>query len=215
MTAPIHSIRDPKAIARAVRRIEKGDLIVIPTDTIYGLATHPQNVESIHHLYEVRERSPEPALPFLLADATYLEDLARPTRVAQYLARRFWPGLLTLILAPAAGLTPALRASPIALRVPNFPHLTPLLEAAGGYLFASGAICAGYPPAITAREAAELFGDQVAMILDGGHAPFGIPSTILDCVPDPPVIRRRGALDEEKVWDALGLPAPAREPSET
>ena len=208
MTAPILSIRSPEAIAQAVELLQDGQLVIIPTDTIYGIAALSKKEAAIRRLYEVRERLPEPASPFLLANADDIDILARPNRMARRLARHFWPGLLTLILRPSFDLSPGLRTSPVALRVPNFPALTPLLEAAGGYLFASGAICRGAPPAISAREAVNLFGDAVALVLDGGRAPFGLPSTILDCTSDPPMILRRGAILAEKIWDVLGIAAP-------
>ncbi len=209
MSALILSVRSPTAIARAVELLQAGQIIVIPTDTIYGIAVLPDKPEAIAHLYEIRNRDPEPASPFLMARTEYMDVLGRSTRTAQRLARSFWPGLLTLILSPNPDLSPALRALPVALRVPNFPMLLPLFEAVGGFLFATGAVCRGEGPAITAREAAALFGDEVGLILDGGRAPFGIPSTIVDCVPDPPEIRRRGVIPEEKIWEAVGL-APSR-----
>lgn len=204
-SAPILSVRNPTAIARAVELLQAGQIIIIPTDTVYGIAVLPDKTEAITHLYEIRDRDPEPASPFLMARAEYMDVLARPTRVAQRLARAFWPGLLTLILPPNPTLNPALRASPVALRVPNFPMLLPLFDAVGGFLFATGAICCGEGPAITAREAAKLFGNDVGLILDGGRAPFGVPSTIVDCIPDPPEIRRRGVIPEEKIWEVVGI----------
>ena len=209
-SAPILSVRSPTAIARAVELLQAGQSIIIPTDTVYGIAVLPDKTEAITHLYEIRNREPEPASPFLMARAEYMDVLARPTRTAQRLARSFWPGLLTLILPPNPNLNSALRALPVALRVPNFPMLLPLFDAVGGFLFATGAICCGEGPAITAREAAKLFGNDVGLILDGGRAPFGVPSTIVDCIPDPPEIRRRGVIPEEKIWEAVGITPPAR-----
>ncbi|MEJ5309390.1 MAG: L-threonylcarbamoyladenylate synthase [Anaerolineae bacterium] len=206
--APILSVRNPTAIARAVELLQAGQIIIIPTDTVYGIAVLPDKTEAIAHLYEIRNREPEPASPFLMARPEYLDVLARPTRAAQRLARAFWPGLLTLILPSNPHINPALRASPVALRVPNFPMLLPLFDAVGGFLFATGAVCCGEGPAITAPEAAKLFGDEVSLILDGGRAPFGIPSTIVDCIPDPPEIRRRGLIPEEKIWEVVGITPP-------
>ncbi len=203
MGAPILSIRDPHAITRAVTALQAGELIIVPTETIYGLAALPQSSEIIDHLYDVRERAPEPAIPFLMADSSYMETLARPTPVACRLARRFWPGALTLILAPGPNLGATLRASPIALRVPHYPDVRPLLEATGGYLMVTGAIRSGYPPAITAQEAAHFFAEEVSLILDGGQSLFGIPSTIVDCVASPPKIRRRGVISEDKIRACL------------
>lgn len=205
MTVSIASIRNPEAIKRAITLLKDGHLVVIPTDTIYGIAVCPENKAAIARLYEVRDRQPEPASPFLLASADYLDVLSRPNRIARQLAKHFWPGLLTLILRPSFDLSPALRTSPVALRVPNFPLLTPLLRAVNGYLFTSGAICCGASPAISAGEVANLFGNAVALILDGGRAPYGVPSTIVDCTSDPPTILRRGAIPAEKIWDVLDI----------
>jgi len=202
------SVRSPTAIARAVELLHAGQIIIVPTDTVYGIAALPDKTEAIAHLYKIRNRDPEPASPFLMARAEYMDVLARPTWTAQRLARSFWPGSLTLILPPHPNLSPALRALPVALRVPNFPILLPLFDAVGGFLFVTGAVCCGEGPAITAREAAKLFGKDVGLILDGGRAPFGVPSTIVDCIPDPPEIRRRGSIPEEKIWEAVGLTPP-------
>ncbi|HQE93812.1 MAG TPA: L-threonylcarbamoyladenylate synthase [Anaerolineae bacterium] len=205
MSATILPVRSPQAIARAVELLQAGQLVIIPTETIYGIAALPDNTAAIARLYEVRGRLPEPAAPFLLANVDYMNVLARPNRTAWRLARHFWPGSLTLILPPHPdSLSPSRRASPVALRVPDFSPLMPLLEKVGGSLFVSGAICRGNPPAITAQEAATLFAADVALILDGGHALFGIPSTILDCLSDPPQIRRRGVIAEEKIRGVLG-----------
>ncbi|MFP4394421.1 MAG: L-threonylcarbamoyladenylate synthase [Anaerolineales bacterium] len=203
MDAPILSIRDPDAIKQAVTALESGKLVIMPTDTIYGLAASPRLPESISRIYEVRARKPEPAIPFLMADSGYMETLARPTPATYRLAQRFWPGALTLILAPGSNLDPMLRASPIALRVPHYPDVIPLLEATGGYLMVTGAIRSGYPPAITAQEAADFFAEEVSLILDGGLSLFGIPSTIVDCIASPPQVIRRGVISKGKIRACL------------
>lgn len=208
MNAPILPIRSPAAIAQAAKVIRAGELVIIPTDTIYGIATLPQDPATLMRLYAVRDRAPEPALPFLLAESDVMATLARVNPTARRLARQFWPGSLTLILPPGPNLIPINKTLPVALRVPNFPLLHTLLTAVGGSLFTSGAIRSGYPPAITAQEAASFFGDQVALILDGGHAPYGVPSTIVDCVATPPAIVRRGAIPEHKIWQTLGIAPP-------
>ncbi|HOU14582.1 MAG TPA: L-threonylcarbamoyladenylate synthase [Anaerolineae bacterium] len=209
MKADILPVRSPQAVVRAVELLKDGQLVIIPTETIYGIAALPDNSDAIAHLYEVRDRIPEPASPFLIASVDEMDVLARPNRIASRLARHFWPGSLTLILPANPHYLPAARrALPVALRVPNFPPLLPILEGVGGALFVSGAICCGDPAAITAQEAAALFAADVALILDGGRALFGIPSTILDCISDPPEIRRRGIIPEEKIWDVLGISSP-------
>ena len=198
MSVPILSIRDSNAIIMAAELINAGELVIVPTDTIYGIATLPDKEEAIHRLYRVRNRKPEPALPLLCDSIHYMKKLTHPGKSAQYLAQRFWPGPLTLILSPV------IVGAPIALRVPNYPLLHPLFASVGGCLFTSGAILSGHSPAITAQEAADLFQEHVALILDGGPSPYGVPSTIVDAARNPPVLVRRGAVPEEKIREVLG-----------
>jgi len=203
VNAPLLPVRSSEAIAHAVTALRAGELIIIPTDTIYGLATLPENTEAIERLYAIRQRASEPAFPLVLAENKSMYTLARVNQAAARLAQRFWPGALTILLPPGSDLSTAQRAMPIALRMPNYPALHPLLRAVGDVLFVSGATCSGYPPAITAQEAADYFSEQVAIILDGGPTPFGIPSTIVDCTQSPPLLVRRGAIPEEKIWATL------------
>ncbi len=199
------SIRNPEAVVSAVREMGAGHLVVVPTDTIYGIATSLTGESAVQRLYEARGREREPALPFLVADVSLTALLAHPDAAALRLAHRFWPGPLTLILPPASDLPAYARTTPVAVRIANFPTLLPLLLQAGGMLLVSGAIKGGHPPAITAQEAASLFGGSVSLVLNGGPSPYGVPSTIVNCVVDPPVIVRHGAIADHKIWEALGL----------
>lgn len=198
MSAPILSIRDPDAINLAVEVIQQGELVIVPTDTIYGIVTLRENKQAIQRLYEIRNREPEPALPLLISTTDHLSRYASLNKIALQLSQRFWPGPLTLILPPKT------YGSPVALRVPNFPLLLPLLNAVGGCLFTSGAILSGHSPAITVQEASAFFGDHTALILDGGPSPYGLPSTIIDCTRYPPLLIRHGSVPEDKIRDALG-----------
>jgi L-threonylcarbamoyladenylate synthase len=198
VSTPILPIRDANAVVLAAKLIMEGELVIIPTDTIYGIVTLLDKDRSIARLYKARNREPEPALPLLIDTPDYLKKIARPNNLTIQLAQRFWPGPLTLILPSLS------QETPVALRLPNFPLLDPLFKAVGGCLFASGAILSGHSPAITAKEAYNLFGSKVALILDGGQSPFGIPSTILDCTHSKPVLVRRGAISEDKIRDVLG-----------
>lgn len=205
MGTPIVSIRSTGALERAIACLQSGKLLIVPTDTIYGIAALPGQHSIIDRLYAARGRAPEPALPFLLSDTGEMAALTRTNAQASRLAQRFWPGPLTLILPPAANLPAEYRAYPIALRVPNYPPLIELIKKVGGKLLITGAIRSGYPPAITAQEAANLFEDHVGLILNSGRSPYGVPSTIVDCISQPPVIVRRGAISDEKIRLALGL----------
>ncbi|MDF1514761.1 MAG: L-threonylcarbamoyladenylate synthase, partial [Anaerolineae bacterium] len=158
----------------------------------------PEYTQTIERLYRIRKRKHEPALPLLISSSDHIKKYATPNQTALQLALHFWPGPLTLIL-PSVD-----KGAPVALRVPNTPLLKPVLVKAGGCLFTSGSILSGQSPAITAQEAAALFGDQVALILDGGASLYGLPSTIIDCTKHPPLLVRRGAVHEETINELLG-----------
>lgn len=213
MNAPIVPIRHPESVERAVTALQAGQLVVIPTDTVYGLAAAPWNAEAIIRLYSAREREPEPALPLLMASADLLTTLGHATAEACRLARRFWPGPLSLILPAGTGLPLETKPARVALRVPDLPTLQSLLNALGGFLVVSSATRSGYPSSITAQEAAEQLGEMVALILDGGRCRLGIPSTGVDCTQSPPTISRHGAIPDEKILAALRLPPPSRSPA--
>jgi len=199
------SIRSPEAVARATKEMRAGHLVIVPTDTIYGIATSLTGESAIQRLYEARGREREPALPFLIADVNLMARLARLNAPALRLAHHFWPGPLTLILPPASDLPAYARVTPVAIRVANFPSLLPILMKTEGMLLMSGAIRSGHPPAITAEEAGSLFGESVSLILNGGPSPYGIPSTIVNCILEPPAIVRHGAISDHRIWQALGL----------
>ncbi len=202
MSAAVLPLHHPEAIARAADLLRHGELVILPTETVYGITARLE-ARAIAHLYEIKGRRPESALPLLISDPALLETLARPSRAAQRLAQRYWPGPLTLILPPGPDLPPDLKATRVALRHPNTPALWPLLELLGGAVVVSWASRPGHPPAITAAEAVEEMGNKVALILDGGPCALGIPSTIVNCLTDPPTIERRGSILAAKVLAAL------------
>ncbi len=199
MAAAILPIRSPETLARAVEALQAGELIVIPTDTVYGIAAAPWNGAAITRLYEAKGRDPEPALPFLILSQNQLCRLGRATPDANRLAKRFWPGPLTLVLASGPDLPPGTHPGRVGLRVPDLPILHPLLQAMGGALVVSSAARSGYPSSISAREAWDQLGMAVTLIIDGGVSPLGIPSTVVDCAVQPPVISRHGAIPDKKI----------------
>ncbi len=211
MSTPCLSIHQPGAMAQAVADLQAGKLVVVPTDTVYGVAVIPEALEMmIETLYGARKTGPWPALPLLIDSAQDAARLARLTPVAERLIRAFWPGVVTLILPAAPDFPFLLQAPRIALRVPNSEPLRELLRALGGYLIVGRAARSGYPSCITAAEAVEQLGDIVALVLDGGRAPYGVISTVVDCIAAPPTVVQRGAVPEERVLAVLN--AAAQEP---
>ncbi|MBN1921287.1 MAG: L-threonylcarbamoyladenylate synthase [Anaerolineae bacterium] len=209
MSVPCLSIQQPEAIAQALADLRDGKMVIVPTDTVYGVAVIPDALDAmIRTLYEGRHTAPWPALPLLLDSAMNAGHLARLTPVAERLMRTFWPGVVTLILPAAPDFPFPLSAPRIALRVPNSAPLRGLLQAMGGYLIVGRAARSGYPSCITAAEAVEQLGDIVSLVLDGGPAPYGVISTVVDCIVTPPAVVQRGAIPEERILAAIASAAP-------
>ena len=196
---------DPYDLAKASAFLRQGQLVVIPTDTVYGIAALATDPVAIEALYRVKGRPDDKGIPVLLADATGLELVARGVPpFAQELIERFWPGPLTLILPRRLDLPEVLtRIDTVAVRVPDNDVAQTLIRDAGGAVATSSANLSGEAPARTAEGALAILEGQVAAVVDGGPAPLGISSTIVDCTTDPPVILRPGPLSAAD----LSLPA--------
>lgn len=203
MNPRVLPITKTEAIALALHKLRNGELVVVPTDTVYGVACQVEP-RAIARLYTAKEREPEPALPLLLANLSVVEEVAHVSATARRLMQSFWPGPLTLILPARSTLTRLGLSAHVGVRVPQLPSLWPLLEAMGGYLVVSSAQRSGEPPALTAEEALRLLGDRVTLVLDGGSGPYGVPSTIVDCTQEPFKIVRRGSVAESDLLKALG-----------
>jgi tRNA threonylcarbamoyl adenosine modification protein (Sua5/YciO/YrdC/YwlC family) len=182
-----------------IAELDAGRVVVVPTDTVYGVAALPQHVSAI---FEVKRRPTEKAIPILAASEEALRPVVRFTSEAQTLADRFWPGPLTLVLPRAESFTHDLggEASTIAVRVPDNDLLTALLRATGP-LAVTSANRSGEPPAATVAEAKKALGAEVRAFLDGGPSK-GTPSTIISLAGAVRVLRR-GALPAEEIQRAL------------
>lgn len=192
--------QEPQAIGEAAAILRRGGLVVFPTDTVYGVGASAFLPEAIEALYAVKARPTEKAIPLLLPSYSEVIQVARDIpEITWALTERFWPGGLTLVLPRAAHLPEVLcgGGKSIAVRVPDHPVALKLLAAFGGPLATTSANISGQAAAITAAEAQSALGDRVQMILDGGAAPKGIASTVLDLTTNPPKILREGAISRE------------------
>lgn len=183
----------PGAVEEAAAALGRGELVAFPTDTVYGLAAGHDHVRK---LYAAKERPDEKRIPVLLADAANLEASAIVTPAARALAARFWPGPLTIVLV-------APRRGTLAFRVPASDVARRLLSLSGGGLPVTSANRSGNADATTAEEVlAELEG-RIALVLDGGRTPGGVPSTIVDCTTEPLRVLREGAIGLAEIEDAV------------
>lgn len=177
----------------ALEALRSGEVIVIPTDTVYGLACLPNIPGAVSKIFALKGRSADKALPVLGYSAQALADVAMFDDRAVELARRFWPGPLTLVLPRAEGFTSYLgddAKESVAVRVPQHDVALELL-AASGPLAVTSANLSGEPPARTAEEAADIFGSDVPTYVEGGQG-RGVPSTVASLVPELRVLREGG-----------------------
>lgn len=176
--------------------------MAFPTDTVYGLGTHPLIERAVRKIYEVKGRPEEKALPLLLSDNSQLELAAREIpEIARRLAERFFPGALTLVLFKSNGIPDWVTGgdSKVALRVPNHNVPRALARTLGFPIIGTSANRSGFPPACDAHEVIEQLGNEVDLLLDGGPCPGGIPSTVVDVTVSPLRILREGIISLQEI----------------
>lgn len=198
---------EPESIRRAAALAQAGDLVVFPTDTVYGVGTSAFDEAGIQRLYEVKERPVSKGIPILLADVSDLEQVSTGlTPAAQRLVDTFWPGPLTVIVPRHPDLPENISPNAnIALRIPDDDVARAVIRAAGGALAVSSANLSGQPPATDGEMAYTALAGRVSAVVDGGPTPGNIASTIVDCTTSPPQIVREGPLSAVQ----LGLEEPA------
>ena len=217
MTAPPRIVPDDDAgRAEAIQILKAGGIVALPTDTVYGLAVDLAAPGGIERLFAAKRRPTDRAVMLLLADAEQAGGLVLWTPSAAALSAAFWPGGLTIVVAqrPDAALPLELTGgrSTVGLRLPD--HASPrALAASLGPLPVTSANVSGLPEASDAFEIRDQLGDAVDLILDGGRARGGPPSTVVDCSGPTPRILRDGAIVTNAIRRALaeaGLPGPER-----
>ena len=198
---------DPGSIRRAATIIAAGGLVVMPTDTVYGLVCDPRLPDAVNRIYQVKGRRRDVPLALLLHDMsqanTYVEDLPDLSVRAM---QQFWPGPLTVVLGDQSETTAAVRAKKdsLGLRLPA--HVVPRLVAGtlGVALASTSANRSGQPAATTAEQAVDHLQGLVDMVLDGGAATGGQESTVLSFLGKQPEVLRVGAISVQRLQEVLG-----------
>jgi L-threonylcarbamoyladenylate synthase len=194
-------------IQRAVALLRQGELVALPTETVYGLGADALNPEAVAKIFAAKGRPSDHPLIVHLPDAEQLTLWARDIpREAIALARAFWPGPLTLILKKEEGVPDIVTGGQdtVGLRVPNHPVALALLRAFGSGVAAPSANRFGRISPTTAGHVRQELGDRVPLILDGGPCEVGLESTILDLSRDVPVILRPGAIGVDDIARVIG-----------
>lgn len=213
-SAPVvHDLDEDSAagIEAAAAAIAEGRCIVVPTDTVYGIAADAFSGDAVRGLLGAKQRGQDMPPPVMIAERSMLRALtADVPRDAMALARNFWPGALTLVLKAQKTLNLELgeTGGTVAVRVPNHDELRRLLRRTGP-LAVSSANISGKPAANTAGEAVEMLGESVAVYLDGGESLGQVASTIVDFTGS---IRGRVLRNGAIPFEELKLTAPRLEP---
>ena len=200
-------------IARAVGILRDGGLIGLPTETVYGLAADAANPHAVARMFAAKGRPADHPVIVHLARAEQMHDWAiEIPDIAWTLARRFWPGPLSLIVKRASHVIDAVTGGQdtVGLRVPSHPMAQALLAEFGGGIAAPSANRFGRISPTTAQHVRDEFGDAVELVLDGGPCEVGIESTIIDCSRNAWRILRPGRITAEIVAAVLGGAAPGQ-----
>jgi len=196
-----------QAIERAAQLLRAGELVAMPTETVYGLGADALNPLAIAKIFAAKGRPADHPLIVHLPDAEHLPRwAARIPKDAIALAKAFWPGPLTLILQRDESVPDEVTGGQdtVGLRVPNHPVALALLRAFDSGIAAPSANRFGRISPTTAAHVEDELGDRVAMVLDGGPCDVGIESTILDLSRDRPVILRPGAISAADIARVIG-----------
>lgn len=204
MQTLILPITDSNSLAHAVDVLSGGGLVAFPTDTVYGLGAMTFDANAVSKIYMAKGRGQEKAIPILISDLELIQRVS--SEVSDYaiqLGRKFWPGPITIVV-PRHPTIPDV-VSPlktVGVRIPNLNVARELLRLTGPLAVTSANISGQTSPSTAKGVFAQLNG-RIPLILDGGVTPGGIPSTVVDCSGEEPVVLREGPISQEDIQAAI------------
>ena len=195
---------EPHLVAQVVESLQRGDVVALPTDTFYGLAADPFNLRAVDRVYDIKTRSRHNPLSLLIESTDQAEELAKALSEEFYaLARKYWPGPLTIIVKAGSRLPLKVTANTgnVALRVPNAKIPLAVVAAAAIPITATSANLSGASECTSAEQVRDQLQGRVSIIVDGGTSPRDIPSTIIDLTDEGARWRviREGAIPAEEI----------------
>ena len=195
---------DSNAAVRAMEIIQQGGLVVFPTDTVYGVAADVFSSAAIERLFDAKGRDASKAIPVLVGAPEQLDQVSPGLgEMAYRFARRFWPGPLTLVVPRNPDLPQVLSPGPtVGVRMPDHGFVLNLLRSVGP-LATTSANRSGGPNPLSAQNALVQLDGRVELVIDGGPCPGGLPSTVVDCTGQEPVILRPGPISLEDLLSTL------------
>ena len=191
-------------VLAASRIVKKGGLVVYPTETVYGLGCDPFNIKGVKRVFRVKGERRKP-LPILASSIDSVEKIAFLSQEAKKIAKWFWPGPLTLVV-PRKPTLPDLvtcRLNSVGVRVPKHDVALQLISLSNDLLVGTSANKTGEKPPRTAHEATQQLGEEVDVILDGGPATLGVPSTVVDLTSKKMRILREGPIGFKEISEVI------------
>lgn len=196
-------------LARLAAALRRGELVAVPTETVYGLAANALDARACRAIFRAKGRPANDPLIVHIHVLQQLDEIAEPNEAAFKLARRFWPGPLTLVLPKRAGVPNVVSSGlpSVAVRMPRHPLFRRLLKLTQRPLAAPSANPFGYVSPTTADHVLAGLGTKIPYVLDGGPCSIGIESTIVDLRdPNHPRLLRPGAITAQQIESVLGTP---------
>jgi len=191
----------------AVAALRRGDVIVFPTETLYGLGADALNFSAVEKVFQLKGRDPHNPFPVLVSDRAMLDSLVTEiTPLAEKLIERFWPGPLTLVLPARPDIPKPLVNSTggIGVRISGQPIATEIVSMLGRPLTATSANPAGQPGARTVAQARNYFSGRIAIFVDGGELTSLTGSTVAEVTENKLKIIRAGEIAKSELEMALG-----------
>ena len=191
---------DPAVLEAASRAVETGEVLLYPTDTVYGFGCHGLCSPALERILQLKRRNADKGLLLLIPDLQMAERLSRRLpRQFERLASRLWPGPVTFLVPAAPTLPAAITGGQgkVGIRYPSLPFLRLWLERVAAPIVSTSANLAGQPAPESRSRLEALFGRKVDLFLDAGTLPESAPSTVLDLCGEAPRIVRQGAMDKQ------------------
>lgn len=203
------------AVVRAAERLRAGEVVGVPTETVYGLAANALDPDAVARIYAVKGRpAHNPIIVHVDSRGMARECSAGWTPLAECLAAAFWPGPLTLVVARSSRIPDVVTAggATVGLRWPQHPFMNAVIRACGFPLAAPSANLSDRLSPTNAGHVLNQLGDQLSLVVDGGDCNVGIESTVVDATGSIPRILRPGMIEESAILAAAGLPLMAAAP---
>lgn len=186
------------SINTAAQVLKGGELVIFPTETVYGIGANARDEGAVAMLYAVKRRPREKEFAYLISSLSEVTRLlSHIPPCARLLMEELWPGPLTIVL-------PGPQGKDVGIRFPAHKVAQDLIREAGVPVLATSANISGMPPATDAQEAQRYFDGKISIILDGGPCAVKIPSTVVKVMEDSYTILREGAIPAEKISSCIG-----------